>query len=826
MQHPPPSPRTSVGFRRHRWWLRALYALGLLIATSIFAAAAYWIDDQAASDYERIFNDQQMTAVQLSRRAIENRLGALSAAITHLARRTMPKIESGSERKATFPNMFEPLRASFPELLVLGYYETPDAPGMLAISGFQSAEQAEREAERWIQESWGILQDSPDAMYAPDLHITPRNRFLAIIAPVRTATVMHGAVIAVVNLNHLVNSYVSPLRLQGYGEVFLLDRHGRFLFNNARPVLGRSILEPTFDDSPVPSAWRLKVLESHEGHITGKGDGSGGPCCRLVAWATASIGTQHLTIGLSADATKVSEGFTSLRMQRTAFAVVLTLFFIGAGILLYRAVVARRLSYQDALLRTEQDTSPDGILVVDHNLYATFWNVSYLEQWHLEPQDLLPENREQAFSKIDALMPDPGAMYQHFLWLCEHPEVEEDDYELELRDGRVIERRSRGFFSDKGKHLGRIFWFRDITERKRQEQRIQEALEEFEAIFDNSMVGVLYVRENRIIVRVNALFAEMFGYTPEEMQGQSTRIIHTSDETYADFAATFIDRLKRSETVHAQYELRRKDDTPFWAEFTGKALDPSDLARGVIWVATDVTEQKKLEQLREDVEQIMRHDLKNPLHNVIYVPQLLRDDGNLTPQQLKLMDELEKSGYRMLDMVNRSMDLYKMERGTYKLSREAVDINDLLTRIITDLKPVTEARQVRIRRNRVGNVAPDTPFTAYGENLLLYSMLANLIRNAVEASPMDGVVTITLDDSAGAISIHNAGAVPKEIRSRFFEKFATAGKPGGTGLGTYSAALIARSHGGCIALETSRETGTSVTVKLPLWVDAPSPTCD
>ena len=60
------------------------------------------------------------------------------------------------------------------------------------------------------------------------------------------------------------------------------------------------------------------------------------------------------------------------------------------------------------------------------------------------------------------------------------------------------------------------------------------------------------------------------------------------------------------------------------------------------------------------------------------------------------------------------------------------------------------------------------------------------------------------------------GAIPESIRGRFFQKFATAGKPGGTGLGAYSAQLIARTLGGTVDFRSSEEAGTTITVSLPL----------
>jgi two-component system sensor histidine kinase/response regulator len=65
------------------------------------------------------------------------------------------------------------------------------------------------------------------------------------------------------------------------------------------------------------------------------------------------------------------------------------------------------------------------------------------------------------------------------------------------------------------------------------------------------------------------------------------------------------------------------------------------------------------------------------------------------------------------------------------------------------------------------------------------------------------------------ITIHNHGAIPESIRSRFFSKFTTAGKDRGTGLGAYSAKLMAETLRGTIRAETSDEKGTTITLSLP-----------
>lgn len=101
--------------------------------------------------------------------------------------------------------------------------------------------------------------------------------------------------------------------------------------------------------------------------------------------------------------------------------------------------------------------------------------------------------------------------------------------------------------------------------------------------------------------------------------------------------------------------------------------------------------------------------------------------------------------------------------------------------------------------------------------MLCYSLFQNLIKNACEAAPPGTRVEVLLRDEAPLrILISNIGAVPVELRGRFFEKFATSGKAGGSGIGTYSAQLLARSQNGNISMATDDANNcTTLTVTLP-----------
>jgi len=224
-------------------------------------------------------------------------------------------------------------------------------------------------------------------------------------------------------------------------------------------------------------------------------------------------------------------------------------------------------------------------------------------------------------------------------------------------------------------------------------------------------------------------------------------------------------------------------------------------------------------RLKEDVERIMRHDLKSPLTTIISLPQILRLADNLTDEQREMLTCIEDAGYTVLSMVNLSTALFKMERGQYVLSPTPVDIVPIIRKILSVHEETAQHHDLCLELTLDGRpLRCGEAFTILGEELLCYSMLANLIANAVEASPDGSTVSLTLarKNDRATIAIRNRGAVPECVRTRFFEKYATAGKAKGTGLGTYSAKLIAKAHGGDITMRTDDAWGTEVTVFLPV----------
>lgn len=224
------------------------------------------------------------------------------------------------------------------------------------------------------------------------------------------------------------------------------------------------------------------------------------------------------------------------------------------------------------------------------------------------------------------------------------------------------------------------------------------------------------------------------------------------------------------------------------------------------------------EQQRKRVEQILQHDIKSPLQAIIGIPDLILSENNLSDEQKMLLDMILESADRILDMVNSSLTLYKIENNTYNANFEPVSLIEELEKVIRSRKIVMNKQHISLTINNRSVQKSDYALKVQSEPILLYSLFANLVKNASEASPAGEEIRISLHTTSDSVtvSISNKGCVPSEIRDNFFDEFTTSGKSHGTGLGTYSAKLIATTLRGTIELDSSVEEETTLVIVLPL----------
>lgn len=135
----------------------------------------------------------------------------------------------------------------------------------------------------------------------------------------------------------------------------------------------------------------------------------------------------------------------------------------------------------------------------------------------------------------------------------------------------------------------------DVTRRKRTEQRLQQTTTELNAILDNAMVGIAFLRD-RQFVRVNEKFEELFGYQREEIENQGTQCLYQNHNAYEQFGEEAYQQLASGGNYEAQLELVRNDGRVFWCAMSGKAIEADKPREGSIWLFEDITNQRENEE--------------------------------------------------------------------------------------------------------------------------------------------------------------------------------------------------------------------------------------
>ncbi len=342
----------------------------------------------------------------------------------------------------------------------------------------------------------------------------------------------------------------------------------------------------------------------------------------------------------------------------------------------------------------------------------------------------------------------------------------------------------------------------------------QESEELYRAMFyANVAVKLLIEPATGAIVDANPAACDYYGYTHQEMLGLS---IFDINDMPSDQVSQLMGLVQAAGCRHFLFKHRLASGDLRDVEVYSGPLQRQGRTL-VFSIIHDVTDRVKAEEMRLRVEGMLQHDLKSPLSGMIGLSRLVEESisGGRAKEWAKALREGSEGMYQLVEL---NMDIFKMEQGIFTLVPKPCDLACKLRSLQCVMTPNLDRNEQELELLLGKTLLLQTAVLLFrGNPALLESMLSNLLHNALEASPKCGKITVTAQETPTALTveIHNQGVVPEDVRSRFFQKYATSGKAYGTGLGTYSARLIARAHGGDITFTSSETDGTRVLVTLP-----------
>ncbi|MFO7595741.1 MAG: PAS domain-containing sensor histidine kinase [Desulfocurvibacter africanus] len=344
-----------------------------------------------------------------------------------------------------------------------------------------------------------------------------------------------------------------------------------------------------------------------------------------------------------------------------------------------------------------------------------------------------------------------------------------------------------------------------------------ETQEILSSIIMSLPIGICITDNSGMLVFFNQRYLDIYGYTKDELHGKSFLVV-VPPENRRELRALHDSFIKGEvEELPASWDVVKKNGAIIQIKATAVRFVGNDGLTYKLTTVSDITELKRLERLKDDAQRILQHDLRSPLTCIISSVNILLENQRLDGEDREYANWINESSQRLLRMTSRALDIYKMETNTYNLNSQTVSILEILMRVDRELTDLKDRYKVatEISRECIPSHMQDA-IQVNGDKDLLTAMFTNLIKNAIEASPANKIVTITIRYGIGlTIDIHNYGTIPEVVRNKFFERYITS-KQWGTGLGTYSALLIARTHGGDIQFTTSEENGTHIIVRIPV----------
>jgi PAS domain S-box-containing protein len=409
------------------------------------------------------------------------------------------------------------------------------------------------------------------------------------------------------------------------------------------------------------------------------------------------------------------------------------------------------------------------------------------------------------------------------------------------KDGKkiVLQLNSHIIFDEKQNPIGVEGTFIDITEKFNLETKLQESERKYRNIYENTPFSIVLINSKGIVIDVNPSFENMFGFTKDEVIGQSfmnTTAIHS------DFLPILISLFKKflkGEILHRiDIKMQKKDGTVFWTNLQAALMkfgnevyiqailtDITAKKEAEFLIEQELNKLKELDQIRKNLISRVSHELKTPLVSVNGGCELLLTiyKDRLSREELELIELIEKGGKRLKYLVESLTDVSRIEYKKFELIKKEHNLSEIIRDVSKEL-----IYSVRERKLNLSLIVPEELIIRV-DRIRIEQVIMNLLSNAIKNTPPNGDIAITLnqDNEYATISILDTGiGLTENEMKMLFTRFGKIERSGeefeyidiqGSGLGLFISKEIVDLHEGIIRAESEgRSKGSRFIVKLPI----------
>lgn len=408
----------------------------------------------------------------------------------------------------------------------------------------------------------------------------------------------------------------------------------------------------------------------------------------------------------------------------------------------------------------------------------------------------------------------------------------EDHYEVKgiRKNGDLYDLRLHGKnIPYKGREI-RVVEFRDISERKEIERKLNEQQRLFKTMFHTIKEGIIITDTDGIIIMANDSINTIFGYDPELLINQTIKNLFPNSTAYENI----IEQCFNEKDSYTQTTYKHYDGHTFEGEIFGtKLFDNSGTWIGNIAVSRDITENiKALEDLQQAKNQAeessrlktefinnMSHEIRTPMNGIIGFSEML-SSANLSEERRNYFIKIiQNSSEQLLRIIDDILEISILETNKLKVNNTDVCLNGILDNIYASFDNIANKHKVPLRLNKTLN---DEESTFTSDESKLKKTITNLLSNAIKYTD-EGYIEIGYHQKGQTIEIYvkdTGSGIAPENHKLIFQRFAQAEKEvsqkrGGLGLGLSIAQANAHLLEGNITVESALDNGATFTLSLP-----------
>ncbi len=345
-------------------------------------------------------------------------------------------------------------------------------------------------------------------------------------------------------------------------------------------------------------------------------------------------------------------------------------------------------------------------------------------------------------------------------------------------------------------------------------ERIQNAHQHYRELFEDNVDTIFITDWEGKILEANRQAVALSGYSNEELHSMSIDQLHEVNwnKTGADFEI-----LKTADECNYESDLHQQDGETTPVEVHVRRVE-FEKTESLQWILRDITERKELDALRNDMTDMIYHDLRSPLGNIVSSLEMM---STLMPEEetlVLMLNIARNSTARIQRMVNSLLDVNRLEAGHQIADQNAVDPVALIRESIRDIEPAANGRQQKIE-NKVTTVLP----LIWVDVDMVHRVFINLMENAIKFTPVEGRIELGAETDGTFVKFSvgdNGPGISAADRERIFDKFTRlrGGKerPRGLGVGLAFCRLAVLGHGGDIWVESEIGKGTTFFLTFPV----------